>query len=141
MCVTLCQVDKLLDKVRDFIDDIGLTEEGFRRLYTVNSKFDAEDHHKKLETYLKINDDTKAARITVSHCHCCTQTPSKNYCILNSLGWFHLCKSFLMNVSSLCVSSLDPLIYRLLLPKALGKAETRKYMRSLTDLMRITIWY
>ena len=67
------QVDTLLDKVKDHIDEVGLTEEGFRRLYSVNSKFDPEEHHKKLETYLKINDDTKAARITVSCCPlgCC----------------------------------------------------------------------
>ena len=59
------QVDALLGKVKDHVDDLGLTEEGFRRLYTVMPEFSVNDHHKKLETYLKITDNTKAARITV----------------------------------------------------------------------------
>lgn len=72
------QVDALLEKVKDHVDDIGLTEEGFRRLYTVNANFNPEEHHKKLETYLKINDNTKAARITVRFIHVFTsmQCPS-----------------------------------------------------------------
>ena len=61
----MVQVDSLLEKVKDHVDNAGLTEEGFRRLYTVNANFNPEEHHKKLETYLKINDNTKAARITV----------------------------------------------------------------------------
>ena len=62
------QVDSLLGKVKDHVDDLGLTEEGFRRLYTVMPEFRVNDHHKKLETYLKITDNTKAARITVGIC-------------------------------------------------------------------------
>ena len=93
-------MDSLLEKVKDHVDHAGLTEEGFRRLYSVNANFNPEEHHKKLETYLKINDNTKAARITVRGRHTRRHIlASEHACSYSSAMYRSVCAGIVLSSS------------------------------------------